>query len=136
MPTDNIKEIMDGDIFMQDQEGNIKKIAEITQFENGVTDEKDDAIDAMKYAVEQQKEGTITMTISRESSKHLQKMIGIQKITRKRFIKLLMGCRIQRNDAEKFADVIHKTELGYSPIMVQAVVEWIIKELNKREVGD
>ena len=136
MPTDNIKEIMDGDIFMQDQEGNIKKIAEITHFENGVTDEKDDAIDAMKYAVEQQKEGTITMTISRESSKHLQKMIGIQKITRKRFIKLLMGCRIQRNDAEKFADVIHKTELGYSPIMVQAVVEWIIKELNKREVGD
>ena len=136
MPTDNIKEIKDGDIFMQDQEGNIKKIAEITQFENGVTDEKDDAIDAMKYAVEQQKEGTITMTISRESSKHLQKMIGIQKITRKRFIKLLMGCRIQRNDAEKFADVIHKTELGYSPIIVQAVVEWIIKELNKREVGD
>lgn len=136
MLTDNIKEIMDGDIFMQDQEGSIKKIAEITQFENGVTDEKDDAIDAMKYAVEQQKEGTITMTISRESSKHLQKMIGIQKITRKRFIKLLMGCRIQRNDAEKFADVIHKTELGYSPIMVQAVVEWIIKELNKKEVGD
>lgn len=136
MPTDNIKEIMDGDIFMQDQEGNIKKIAEITQFENGVTDEKDDAIDAMKYVIEQQKEGTITMTISRESSKHLQKMIGIQKITRKRFIKLLMGCRIQRNDAEKFADVIHKTELGYSPIIVQAVVEWIIKELNKREVGD
>lgn len=136
MPTDNIKEIMDGDIFMQDQEGSIKKIAEIIQFENGVTDEKDDAIDAMKYAVEQQKEGTITMTISRESSKHLQKMIGIQKITRKRFIKLLMGCRIQRNDAEKFADVIHKTELGYSPIMVQAVVEWIIKELNKKEVGD
>lgn len=136
MPTDNIKEIMDGDIFMQDQEGNIKKIAEITQFENSVTDEKDNAIDAMKYAIEQQKEGTITMTISRESSKHLQKMIGIQKITRKRFIKLLMGCRIQRNDAEKFADVIHKTELGYSPIMVQAVVEWIIKELNKREVGD
>ena len=76
------------------------------------------------------------MTISRESSKHLQKMIGIQKIKRKRFIKLLMGCRIQRNDAEKFADVIHKTELGYSPIMVQAVVEWIIKELNKKEVGD
>lgn len=136
MPIDNIKEIMDGDIFMQDQEGNIKKIAEITQFENGVTDEKDDAIDAMKYVIEQQKEGTITMTISRESSKHLQKMIGIQKITRKRFIKLLMGCRIQRNDAEKFADVIHKTELGYSPIIVQAVVEWIIKELNKREVGD
>lgn len=103
MPTDNIKEIMDGDIFMQDQEGNIKKIAEITQFENGVTDEKDDAIDAMKYAVEQQKEGTITMTISRESSKHLQKMIGIQKITRKRFKKLLMGCGIQKNEAEIIA---------------------------------
>ena len=45
MPTDNIKEIMDGDIFMQDQEGNIKKIAEITQFETGF-EEKDDAADA------------------------------------------------------------------------------------------
>ena len=66
----------------------------------------------------------------------MQKMLGVQRITRKRFKKLLMACGMQRNDAEKFADVIHKTELGYSPIMVQAVVEWIIKELNKREVGD
>lgn len=133
MPTDNIKEIMDGDIFMQDQEGNIKKIAEITQFENGVTDEKDDAIDAMKYAVEQQKEGTITMTISRESSKHLQKMIGIQKITRKRFKKLLMGCGMQRNDAEIIAEAFHNNKIRYTPLAVQNVIETIIKEAEKEE---
>lgn len=131
MPTDNIKEIMDGDIFMQDQEGNIKKIAEITQLENSVTDEKDDAIDAMKYAVEQQKERTITMTISRESSKHLQKMIGIQKITRKRFIKLLMGCRIQRNEAEIIANEFCKNKIQYTPLAVQKVVETIMIEAEK-----
>lgn len=133
MTTDDIKEIMDGDIFMQDQEGNIKKIAEIAQFENGATDEKDDAIDAMKYAVEQQKEGTITMTISRESSKHLQKMIGIQKITRKRFIKLLMGCRIQRNEAEIIANEFCKNKIQYTPLAVQKVVETIMIEAEKRE---
>lgn len=133
MPTDNIKEIMDGDIFMQDQEGNIKKIAEITQFENGVTDEKDDAIDAMKYAVEQQKEGTITMTISRESSKHLQKMIGIQKITRKRFKKLLMGCGMQRNDAEVIAEQFCNEKIPYTPLGVQQVIETIIKEFEEEQ---
>ena len=73
MPTDNIKEIMDGDIFMQDQEGNIKKIAEITQFETGF-EEKDDAADAMRYAVAgmQKESASMTMAISRESSRRLQ----------------------------------------------------------------
>lgn len=134
MPTDNVKRIMDRDIFMQDQEGNIKKIGEVTQFENVVIDERDDAVDALRYAVENRKTtGTLTLTITKDSSRGLQKMLGIERISRKRFTKLLMGCRIQRNDAEKFADIVKKSELGYSPLMVQAIIEWIIKNLQKEE---
>lgn len=71
---------------------------------------------------------SITLTISRESSRSLQKMFGIEKIKRKRFIKLLMGCRIQRNEAEQLANMIHKSKLDYSPIVVQAILEWLLKE--------
>lgn len=134
MPTDKVKGIMEGDIFMQDQDGNINKIREITQFENNAADESDDAIDALRYAVESQKAtGTVTLTISKESSRYMQKMLGIQKITRKRFIKLLMGCRIQRNDAAELANIVRKNGIEYSPIVVQAIVEWIIKNLLKKE---
>ena len=44
-----------------------------------------------------------------------------------------MGCRIQRNDANIFADIVRKNEYGYRPIMVQAVIEWVIKEIQKGE---
>lgn len=129
MPTDKVKGIMEGDIFMQDQDGNINKIGEITQFENNAADESNDAIDALRYAVESQKTtGTVTLTISKESSRSLQKMFGIEKVKRKRFIKLLMGCRIQRNEAEQLANMIHKSKLDYSPIVVQAILEWLLKE--------
>lgn len=134
MPTDKVKGIMEGDIFMQDQDGNINKIGEITQFENNAADESNDAIDALRYAVESQKTtDTVTLTISKESSRYMQKMLGIQKITRKRFIKLLMGCRIQRNDAAELANIVRKNGIEYSPIVVQAIVEWIIKNLLKKE---
>lgn len=132
MPTDNIKEIMDGDVFMQDQEGNIKKIAEITQFETRFA-EKDDAADAMRYAVDgmQKESNSMTMTISEKSSRRLQKMLGIERITRKRFIKLLMSCGIQRNQAEKIAEIAHKNSMKYTPMLVQEVIEIILRELKK-----
>lgn len=129
MPTEN-SEVVQGKVFIKTNEndelkelGTIKEIAEV---------HNDDAVDALRYAVEGQKTtGTITMTISRESSKHLQKMLGIQKITRKRFIKLLMGCRIQRNNAQEIAKAINRSGVEYSPIAVQAVIEWLIKEVEK-----
>ena len=81
-------------------------------------------------SVDNEKEETITFNISRESSIKMQKMIGINKISRKRFIKLLMGCRIQRNDATKFADIVRKTEFCYCPLMVQVIVEWCIRQME------
>lgn len=77
---------------------------------------------------ESENANSITLTISRESSRSLQKMFGIEKVKRKRFIKLLMGCRIQRNEAEQLANMIHKSKLDYSPIVVQAILEWLLKE--------
>ena len=190
MSTDEVKKlIVDGDIFMQDKDGEISKIAEIQNLESvqennqddaadavryaiekeksksvsititressihlqkmlgierisrkrfikllmGCRIQRNDAADAVRYAIEKEKSKSVSITITRESSIHLQKMLGIERISRKRFIKLLMGCRIQRNDANIFADIVGKNEYGYCPIMVQAVIEWVIKEIQKGE---
>lgn len=130
MPTDSVKEIMDGDIFIQDKEGNMNKIVEIAQFESIATDEKDDAADALRYAVENTKgyTGAATFTITKEASIRIQKMLGVQRITRKRFMKLLMGCGIQRNDAEIIAKELHNNKISYTPYAVQNIFETLIKE--------
>lgn len=134
MSTDEVKKlIVDGDIFMQDKDGEISKIAEIQNLESVQENNQDDAADAVRYAIEKEKSKSVSITITRESSIHLQKMLGIERISRKRFIKLLMGCIIQRNDANIFADIVGKNEYGYCPIMVQAVIEWVIKEIQKGE---
>lgn len=136
MPTEN-RDLISNELFFEDRFGNIQKlgkIEELQQYENK-TDEKDDAVDALRYAVESQKAtGTLTFTISKESSRQMQKMLGVQSISRKRFIKLLMGCGVPRNYAQKLAKIVHYEYKRYSPIMVQAVIEWIIKNLQKEEV--
>ena len=132
MPTDNVKEIMDGDIFIQDKEGNMNKIAEIAQFENIATEEKDDAADAMRYYAESMQSG-VTFTMDKASARRLHKMVGLETITRKRFKKLLMGCGLQRNDAEIIAEAFHNNKIRYTPLAVQNVIETIIKEAEKEE---
>lgn len=132
MPTDNVKEIMDGDIFIQDKEGNMNKIAEIAQFENITTDEKDDAADAMRYYAESMQSG-VTFTMDKALARRLHKRVGLETITRKRFKKLLMGCRIQRNDAEVIAKQFCDEQLPYTPLAVQTILETIIGEMIKEE---
>lgn len=134
MPTENSDLISKG-LFFEDRFGNIQKlgkIEELQQYENK-TDEKDDAVDALRYAVENIKgyTGTATFTMTKESSIQMQKMLGVQRITRKRFIKLLMGCGFQRNDAQNLAKMVHYEYKRYSPILVQMVIEWIIKSVEK-----
>lgn len=129
MPTDEIgKLIVDGDIFIQDKDGQINKIAEIQNFESVQENNQDNAADAVRYAIEKEKSKSVSITITRESSIHLQKMLGIERISRKRFIKLLMGCRIQRNEAEIVANAFKESEINYTPLAVQKVIETIIKE--------
>lgn len=133
MSTDEIgKLIVDGDIFIQDKDGQINKIAEIQSFES-MQENNNDAVDALRYAVENTKghTGTATYTITKEASIQMQKMLGVQRITRKRFIKLLMGCGFQRNDAQNLAKMVHYEYKRYSPILVQMVIEWIIKSVEK-----
>lgn len=134
MPTEN-SDIMSKELFFEDRFGNVQKlgkIEELQQYENK-TDERDDAVDALRYAVENTKgyTGIATITMTKEASIQMQKMLGVQRITRKRFIKLLMGCGFQRNDAQNLAKMVHYEYKRYSPILVQMVIEWIIKSVEK-----
>lgn len=130
MPTDEIgKLIVDGDIFIQDKDGQINKIAEIQSFES-MQENNNDAVDAMRYAVKGMTEGEMSMTIDikRQSVRRILKVYGLEKITRKRFKKLLMGCGMQRNEAEIVANAFKESEINYTPLAVQKVIETIIKE--------
>ena len=136
MPTDEIgKLIVDGDIFIQDKDGQINKIAEIQNFESVQENNQDDAADAVRYAIESKKENSkgVSITITRESSIHLQKMLGIERISRKRFKKLLMGCGMQRNEAEIVANAFKESEIHYTPLAVQQIIETINEEAEKEE---
>lgn len=117
---------------MSEADKSENKIEELMNYEYKEGN-KDDAVDALRCAIESQTKKVSSITISRESPRSLQKIFGIEKITRKRFIKLLMGCRIQRNEAEEIAKAVHKSQIAYSPIVVQAILEWIIKEKLKEE---
>lgn len=134
MPTEN-NNLIPGEVFFEDLTGRIQKLGELQQFESK-TDERDDAADAIRYAVDNQLNaqgytGTATFTITKEASIQMQKMLGVQKISRKRFIKLLMGCGIQRNDAQNLAKMVHYEYKRYSPVLVQMVIEWIIRNIEK-----
>lgn len=114
MPTEN-SELVPGELFFEDAE------------------EKDDAVDAIRYAVENTKgyTATTTFTITKEELIRMQKMLGVQRITRKRFKKLLMACGMQRNDAEIVARAFHESKIQYTPLAVQKVVETIMIETEK-----
>lgn len=134
MPKDKVKKlIVDGDIFMQNKDGGLDKIAEIQSFESMQENNQDDAADAARYAIEKEKSKSVSITITRESSIHLQKMLGIERISRKRFIKLLMGCGMQRNDAEIIAQAFREENMNYTPLAVQEIIETINKEAEKEE---
>lgn len=65
MPTDEVKKlIVDGDIFMQDKDGEISKIAEIQNFESMQENNQDDAADAVRYAIEKEKSKSVSITIT------------------------------------------------------------------------
>ena len=70
MSPDEVKKlIVDGDILMQDKDGEISKIAEMQNFESMQENNQDDAADAVRYAIEKEKSKSVSITITRESSK-------------------------------------------------------------------
>lgn len=130
MPTES-NEFGPGKLLYKDQEGIIKELCSYECKEEN----SDDAVDAMEYAVKGMTDGEISMSldISKESTRKILKMYGLERITRKRFIKLLMGCRIQRNDAEVIAKQFCDEQIPYTPLAVQQIIETIIKEMIKEE---
>lgn len=79
--------------------------------------------------------GEISMAIEipKEKVKQILKMHGLNRITKKRFKKLLMGCGMQRNDAEIVADAFRESEIRYTPVAVQKVIETINMEAEKEK---
>lgn len=133
MPTEN-SEVIPGKVFVQTEEDAEPK--ELKAIDISVAESnEDDVIDAMKYGTEGMASGKISMTIEipEEKVRQILKMHGLERITRKRFKKLLMGCRIQRNEAEIIANEFCKNKIQYTPLAVQKVVETIIIEVEKRE---
>lgn len=130
MPTEN-SEVVPGKLFVKTKEEEPKELKSIDISVAGSNE--DDAIDAMKYGVEGMTSGKISMTIEipEEKVKQILKMHGLNKITRKRFKKLLMGCRIQRNEAEIIANEFCKNKIQYTPLAVQKVIETIMIEAEK-----
>ena len=129
MPTES-KEINPGKLLYKDQEGNIK---ELSSYEFKEENCNDDAIDAIEYAVKAQTDGeiSISLDVSKDSVRKVLKIYGLERITRKRFKKLLMGCGIQRNDAEVLADHFGNEGIPYTPLAVQRIIETIIREMEK-----
>lgn len=61
------------------------------------------------------------------------KKIGLETLTRKRFKKLLMGCGMQRNDAEVVAQAFNESGIRYTPLGIQRIIETINAEAEKEE---
>lgn len=138
MPTEDIQGILPRKVFLKGQEGSIKELATYESKEEN----NDDALDAMRYAVEcmaeEEKcitEGEISAAIelSRDKARQILKLYGLERITRKRFKKLLMGCGMQRNDAEVIAEQFCNDKIPYTPLGVQQVIETIIKEIKEEQ---
>lgn len=130
MPTES-KELGPGKLLYKDQEGIIKELCSYEFKEEN----SDDAVDAMEYAVKgmTDKEISVTVEVPREKVRKMLKIYGLEKITRKRFKKLLMGCGLQRNDAEVIAEQFCNEKIPYTPLAVQQVIETIIKEMMSEE---
>lgn len=76
---------------------------------------------------------SMSLDISKEVTRKILKMYGLERITRKRFKKLLMGCGMQRNDAEVIAEQFCNEKIPYTPLGVQQVIETIIKEFEEEQ---
>ena len=59
------------------------------------------------------------------------KKIGLETLTRKRFKKLLMGCGMQRNDAEVVAQAFNESKIRYTPLAIQRIIETINAEAER-----
>ena len=130
MPTES-NEVNLGKLLYKKQEGIIKELCSYEYKEEN----NDDAVNAIEYAIKGMTDSEISMSldISKESTRRILKIYGLERITRKRFKKLLMGCGMQRNDAEVIAEQFCNEKIPYTPLGVQQVIETIIKEFEEEQ---
>lgn len=126
MPTEN-SELVPGKVFVQTEEDEEPKELKAIDINTVDSEEKYEDIEQSEFTGQ----GTITFNVKLTGK--MKKMLGIERITKKRFKKLLMGCRIQRNEAEIIANEFCKNKIQYTPLAVQKVVETIMIEVEKRE---
>ena len=133
MPTEN-EEIEKGKLFIQAEDGKITEIgkAESVEFaeENYLQSKLDDF---SPVALETTASGEMTITLTKDETRSLMKKMGLETLTRKRFKKLLMGCGMQRNDAEIVAQAFNESKIRYTPLAIQRIIETINEEAEKEE---
>lgn len=130
MPTE-INEVNLGKLLYKNQKGIIKELCSYEYKEEN----NDDAVNAIEYAIKGMTDSEISMSldISKESTRRILKIYGLERITRKRFKKLLMGCEMQKNDAEVIAEQFCNEKIPYTPLGIQQVIETIIKEFEEEQ---
>ena len=124
MPTENENK----KLYMIDERGNQKELGTITSL--GINEMKEDELKAtietdVEITEKRDYSGEISFTIEKNEMKKLKKTLGIQTIKRKRFIKLLMGKGIQKRDAIKITEAVHKACKKYEYFMVDFVTKKI-----------
>ena len=130
MPTES-NEVNLGKLLYKNQEGIIKELCSYEYKEEN----NDDAVNAIEYAIKGMTDSEISMSldISKESTRRILKIYGLERITRKKFKKLLMGCGLQRNDAEVIAKQFCDEQIPYTPLGVQQVIETIINGIEEEK---
>lgn len=136
MPTDEIgKLIVDGDIFIQDKDGQINKIAEIQNFESVQENNQDDAADAVRYAIEKELENQRL-----EKENETLKKLHIQDNNKLDFV--MKHCILEQKIKDKIEELNKKEQKLQNSISAEereeysdANISWDLMDINiKREV--
>lgn len=131
MPTEN-EEIEKGKLFIQAEDGEMKEIGKVESVEFAEENYLQSKLgDFDQQAFETTYSGEITVTLTKNEKRSLMKKIGLETLTRKRFKKLLMGCGMQRNDAEVVAQAFNESKIRYTPLAIQRIIETINAEAER-----
>lgn len=131
MPTEN-EGIEKGKLFIQAEDGEMKEIGKVESVEFAEENYLQSKLgDFDQQAFETTYSGEITVTLTKNEKRSLMKKIGLETLTRKRFKKLLMGCGMQRNDAEVVAQAFNESKIRYKPLAIQRIIETINAEAER-----
>lgn len=136
MPIENIKFGEVKVFYRSNEDDELKELEEIKELKaESIEVCNDDVADAIRYYAKTvtNKGYSAELTLSKEASQKLLKAIGENRITRKRFIKLLMGYGIQRNNAQNIAEFIHIQGWKYTPNMVKIIIAMTIWKGDKKQ---